>query len=221
MVFILPPARLFTFYTKKANVLFIAIIPTAATSRFDMSRNRNKRKRRSVSLASNLARDDRPAPQPTRRRRNKNRGQRRRNPPATDVEEPEVDEDGDVEAITKNLDDIEVALHSQESTQQRPQQRQRGITKADKTKFARNKMFMVKKASRYDVQKLCSAVGDMYTHIREYAMELGMVKESEDDMDWQPEPTTPVYLVRMTEEASCYPDGTVNRPWEGLPLRED
>lgn len=68
--------------------------------------------------------------------------------------------------------------------------------------------------TEHDVQKLRGIVENLYNHILETALDMGVVRESEDDMDWQPEPTTQVYLVRTVDEVACYPDGSFRRPWE-------
>jgi hypothetical protein len=66
----------------------------------------------------------------------------------------------------------------------------------------------------FDVQDICSRVGSLYTQMLEFAVDIGTPEEDGASMDWQWEPTTPVYLVRMPEEEACYPNGVVARPWE-------
>jgi hypothetical protein len=65
-----------------------------------------------------------------------------------------------------------------------------------------------------DVQDICSRVGSLYTQMLEFAIDIGTPEEDGTSMDWQWEPTTPVYLVRMPEEEACYHNGVVVRPWE-------
>ncbi|KAF7559843.1 hypothetical protein G7046_g4302 [Stylonectria norvegica] len=63
-----------------------------------------------------------------------------------------------------------------------------------------------------DVQHVCSVVHHAYSQLKECAVDLGVVKESDDAMDWQPEPTKTVYLVQVANEACCYSQGSVRQP---------
>lgn len=65
-----------------------------------------------------------------------------------------------------------------------------------------------------DAERVYTVVQHAYNKIKECIVEFGIVRDSEDDMEWQPELERPVYLVRMTEEESCYAAGKVQRPWE-------
>lgn len=62
-----------------------------------------------------------------------------------------------------------------------------------------------------DAQHICEVVQQAYNEIKECVVGFGIVRDSEDDMEWQPELERPVYLVRMLEEESCYQDGAFNR----------
>ncbi|KAF4982039.1 hypothetical protein FZEAL_2289 [Fusarium zealandicum] len=186
-----------------------------------MPRGGRGRKPKTAGLGSHLATIERPTPQVSRRRKNRNRAQRRRGQSQNVKEDSEVDEDGDIDAVSQSVEEALADVQLSDSEEPaKHQQQQRCNPLLEAMKPSRNKKPDKRATSHFDVQKLCSAVGDMYVRMREYAVELGVAKDSEDDMDWQPEPTTPVYLVRMTDEVSCYPDGTVLRPWEGMPTTQ-
>lgn len=62
------------------------------------------------------------------------------------------------------------------------------------------------------VQEICRAFIDTWDLMTKHVLELGLLGDSEEAMEWQPEPTTPVYIAAMKETA-CYLDENLRRPW--------
>jgi hypothetical protein len=75
-----------------------------------------------------------------------------------------------------------------------------------------NTVFSKRKDIPAEVQEFCYRVGILHTHVLEFALKASINEQDGECMDWQWEPTTPVHLVRMIYEESCYPDGAVVRP---------
>ncbi|KAM0558195.1 hypothetical protein ACHAPJ_004879 [Fusarium lateritium] len=121
----------------------------------------------------------------------------------------DLDEDGDVTIVS------EPAKTAQTQTDQQPRQHRQERKSIRKEVGAIHRKIFDKTNTAPEVQEFCSLVGDLYAQMLECALGVRDTGEA-DNMDWQPEPTTPVYLVRMTEELSSYPDGAVVIPWEAV-----
>ncbi|KAM5356414.1 hypothetical protein ACJ41O_003060 [Fusarium nematophilum] len=181
-----------------------------------MGSKTNRRKKGPVVPArSSSPSDQRQASQPFKHRTNRGRRQRRYMLAKLPARAQIVDEDGDIDADTESADEEATPARKQSDSEDSTADQDGGNGEGGTTRRSRKKMHVNKHASSHrEVRNLLSQAGDLYNHIREWALELGAVEESEDGMDWQPEPMTPVYLVRMVDEVSCYPDGAVVRPWE-------
>lgn len=101
------------------------------------------------------------------------------------MQEPTVDSDGDIDAISESDTESEQDTSPQNANQE----------KMD-----------LDRPGPFDFQRLRSAVTSI---IKECVEEFGMGSMN-DYMDWQPEPPRPVYLV-LWSEMPCYPDEKVHR----------
>ncbi|KAM0438951.1 hypothetical protein ACHAPT_001712 [Fusarium lateritium] len=165
-----------------------------------MSRKNNRRAK--SSKPTNRASDiQTTASQSTRRRNQKNRNNRSRNERRNErrrevarnrAREPTVDSDGDIDAISESDEEMEQRQQQQQQTRRRN---------------ANHDNMQPDRAGTFDFQRLRSAVTSI---IEQCVKELGVGNKMEDYMDWQPEPTRPVYLV-LLNEVPCYPEGKVRR----------
>ncbi|RSL57200.1 hypothetical protein CEP54_008417 [Fusarium duplospermum] len=153
-----------------------------------MSR-RNNRRARSAKPTSHTTESQLAVPKSTKQIKKQKRRERRearRNRGRNRMEEPTVDSDGDINAIS-------------ESDSESEQQSGCRSVKQEKMDLDR--------PGPFDFQRLRTAVTSI---IKECVEEFGVGSMMDDYMDWQPEPPRPVYLV-LKSEMPCYPEGKVRR----------